>query len=431
MSSINRNKQTPGEGEPALAPGRHVESRGRGRSSAAIATALSLLSPALHAQEFTLNGLADLSLVRSSDQRTWLDGGLGKLRYGDGQHRGTDAQLAEIALDGRALISPDLLAFASVRYEPKQKTAFDILEAYGRYQPVSTGSFEWTVKLGAFFPPISLENEGIGWTSPWTITPSAINSWVGEELRTIGGEANAEWRFGTSAVAITGAVFGWDDPAGTLLADRGWALDDRPTGLLDHVRLPDALAYQFGTTAPMIQAPFTEIDDAPGWYGGLSWRESDLGRVTLLHYDNRSNPSARRNGEIAWRTQFTGAGIETYLGEIVILGQGMVGDTEIAPNPRFRMVTHFDAAYLLGGWSRNDWTVACRADVFATRTEANPDLSEHGRALTFDVTWRPRSWLRLSSEALWVDSTRQLRSDAGIAPRVYETQLQLSARFLY
>jgi len=38
-------------------------------------------------------------------------------------------------------------------------------------------------------------------------------------------------------VALTGAVFGLGTtPAGTLLTDRGWALDDRPTGLLDHLR---------------------------------------------------------------------------------------------------------------------------------------------------------------------------------------------------
>ena len=45
-----------------------------------------------------------------------------------------------------------------------------------------------SVKAGAFFPAISLENDDLGWTSPYTLTPSAINSWIGEELRTIGSE---------------------------------------------------------------------------------------------------------------------------------------------------------------------------------------------------------------------------------------------------
>jgi hypothetical protein len=33
---------------------------------------------------------------------------------------------------------------------------------------------------------MSLENRAGGWKTPYTITPSAISSWVGEELRTIG-----------------------------------------------------------------------------------------------------------------------------------------------------------------------------------------------------------------------------------------------------
>ena len=58
-----------------------------------------------------------------------------------------------------------------------------------RRRPVS-----WSVKAGAFFPTISLENDDLGWTSPYTLTPSAINSWIGEELRTIGSEAHAALR---------------------------------------------------------------------------------------------------------------------------------------------------------------------------------------------------------------------------------------------
>ena len=57
-----------------------------------------------------------------------------------------------------------------------------------------TGRVSWSVKAGAFFPTISLENDDLGWTSPYTLTPSAINSWIGEELRTIGSEGIAALR---------------------------------------------------------------------------------------------------------------------------------------------------------------------------------------------------------------------------------------------
>ena len=70
----------------------------------------------------------------------------------------------------------------------------DALETYLRYAPTAEGDFAWSVKAGAFFPTISLENDDLGWASPYTLTPSAINSWIGDELRTIGSEGTLRWK---------------------------------------------------------------------------------------------------------------------------------------------------------------------------------------------------------------------------------------------
>src|SRR5258705_9405197 len=75
---------------------------------------------------------------------------------------------------------------------PPNPPSFPTRRSSDLYRPVSTSAFRWSIKAGAFFPPISLENTEIGWTSPWTLTPSAINAWVGEELRTIGLEGRSE-----------------------------------------------------------------------------------------------------------------------------------------------------------------------------------------------------------------------------------------------
>jgi len=54
----------------------------------------------------------------------------------------------------------------------------------------------------------------------------------------------------------------------------------------------------------------------PGWYGAVSWHEADLGQLTLLHYDNRADPAARRKGQIAWQTSFTSLGLgKAYVGK--------------------------------------------------------------------------------------------------------------------
>ena len=68
-------------------------------------------------------------------------------------------------------------------------------------------------KIGAKFGgrdnwhrPLVLE-QGLK-ASPWTLTPSAINSWVGDELRALGGEATLDWKTVAGALSLTGALFG-------------------------------------------------------------------------------------------------------------------------------------------------------------------------------------------------------------------------------
>ena len=75
--------------------------------------------------------------------------------------------------------------------------------------------------------PVSLENRGVGWSDVYSITPSALNTWTGEEFRTIGAELEGRWLGASHGylgdVALVGAVYGWNDPAGALIADRGYA----------------------------------------------------------------------------------------------------------------------------------------------------------------------------------------------------------------
>jgi len=147
------------------------------RKILAALVAVGIGSPA-YAVDFHFDGYADLRLIVPSNQESWEHGLLGKLRYGSEENK-PEIRLAEAVGQGVALITPELTALAVVRIEPEQRTFFDFLEAYVRYRPVSTTAWRWSAKAGAFFPPVSLENTEIGWTSPWTLTPSAINTWVG------------------------------------------------------------------------------------------------------------------------------------------------------------------------------------------------------------------------------------------------------------
>jgi hypothetical protein len=388
--------------------------------------------PALAQIDYGASGYVDLRLVAPSDERSWLQGGLGKTRYGKGD---SNFQFAGAVGQGYVLLTPEILAVAVLRIEPEQRTFFDALEAYVRYRPVSTTPWRWSVKGGAFFAPFSLENTELGWSSYWTVTPSAINSWFGDELRTIGGEGTLDWRTPEGTLEFIAAGFGWNDPAGVMMADRGWAMDDRPTGLLDHLREPDATLVLFGATPPDDTPIFKEFDSRVGWYAGVSWDDASRWHVELERYDNQADPSAHHEDYFAWRTRFWNAGASFKYDELTVLSQALTGDTEIAPAPGFTSTTDFDSAYLLLGWERDDWRVALRGDWFRTRTNTtfgpSPAFSENGDALTAAVSWLPRDWLRLTGEVLWIDSRRDERAIGGLAPRQSDTQLQLSARFYF
>jgi hypothetical protein len=395
-----------------------------------IASILFLALPGMaRAQDLSVNGLVDLGLSIPSQTTSWLKGGFGKLDNGGGGGKSI-APVGQALADLRLDLDPSLGVFATARFAPDQHAPLDILEAYARYQPVSTPNWLWSVKLGAFYPPISLENESVGWTSPWTLTPSAINSWVGDELRTIGAETNHEWRYATGRVGVMGAVFWLNDPTGTLLADRGWVFDSRPIGLFGAQRIPDV----FASVAPSREQPFKEIDHRPGWYAGASWRQDGLGRLTGLYYDNQADPAVFAGNDFAWRTKFGSLGIETYIGDIVLLAQAMAGDTAIEPFANFSSTTDFQSAYLLAGYYFGDFRIAGRVDVFATQVQNRPGgsgPSEHGRALTVSGSWSPVRWLRLTTELMHVDSRNGQRIAAGLNPRASEFQAQFVTRISF
>jgi hypothetical protein len=388
------------------------------------------------AQDIQWHGYLDLRLqsYRGEDV-SWIDGGLGKSRFGAGSE---NARFGGAALAATWQVTPSLLAVTDLQLNPETSPGLGVLDAYLRYRPVSTTPWRWSVRVGAFFPPISMENDGIAWTSRWTLTPSAIDTWVGEELRTFGAEFRLEHRgaYGTFGLGL--AAFKNNDPAGELLAMRGWALGDVTSTLNSRLREPDVLAGLLGTAAPFRFDPFAENDGRVGWHGDLTWDAPGGGRLSLLRYDNRADPeSFSLQGDrpvYSWHSKFWSLGGQWPVGDLVLIGQWMDGNTAFEPGPGFYLDTRLHAGYLLAGWDRGNWRPALRYDVFSLRLL--PDflpapLSEHGPAWTVALNWRPRPWLRVTGELLRVDSRRNQRLLEGLNPRQSDRQFQLSARLLF
>ena len=214
--------------------------------------------------DLSITGYVDARLFAPTDQQSWLKGGQGKFRYGSGQNFGGEAILQA---DWHMADGLNLIAVG--RLEPQTPSIADALESFVRYAPAADGPLSWSVKAGIFFPTISLENDDLGWASPYTLTPSAINSWIGDEIRTIGSEGTLRWDGGSiGTISVIGALTCCNDEAGVLIADRGWTMDDRPFGLFERLRVPDATRRIFHAPVPGTTGMFDEIDGNVGWYAG-------------------------------------------------------------------------------------------------------------------------------------------------------------------
>jgi hypothetical protein len=400
------------------------------RRQASFAIAMLLAAGHAHAEAIAWHGYLDVRLVDTGGEPNWMDGGFGKLRWG-----GADAPLQPAAaLVVEAPFAPAWLARAGIQAQPDDGDGIELLEAWVRWRPVSTGRWRHALKAGLMFPPVSLENDAVAWTSPYTLTPSAINTWVGEELRSTALEWRAERRGDTGSAELALTLFGGNDTTGELLATRGWALSDRVYGVWGSIRTPDPTARE--APPPRRFYPFVEIDDRVGVSGEITLRRPGMDRVSLLRYDNRADPTVATHfgahAVYAWRTRFTALAWERRGARSVWLAQAMEGDTEIRPSPFFRTRTDFWALAAL--WARTDgaWRPAARAEWFGARQW--PDGmsgNEHGRALTLALAWHPDAHQRISGEVIALRSVRGDRVELGLDQARSEVQAQVSWRWVF
>ena len=381
------------------------------------------------AAELNLSGYLDMRLIAPTGQQGWVQGGLGKFRFGGGQN----VRFGEAVLQANADLLDGLSAQVTARAEPTDSSIVDLLDAYLLYAPKFDGDFSWSVKAGAFFPTISLENDDLGWTSPYSLTPSAINSWIGEELRTLGGEANLRWNTGAAGTLVaTGALLCCNDEAGILMADRGWGMDDRPTGLFERVRMPTATTRLFHQPTPFYSGLFDEIDNRLGWYGGLTWElPAGLGKLQALRYSNTGDPAALTARDTAWETKFWSFGARTSIAGVTLIAQQLSGYTAVESRGA-KMVTKFQSGFLLAFYDLDDVRVSARADLFQTRhNPASAMFFEDGNAFTAALSWTGASHFRFTTEVIAMESRRGEYTLDGYPASQASTQGQFSIRYLF
>ncbi|HXY97330.1 MAG TPA: hypothetical protein VEH00_10190 [Steroidobacteraceae bacterium] len=371
----------------------------------------------------------DGRLVSSNADPSYTQGGISGVRF-DQDQSGLRLGRARFALTESLgeLWSVHLDASA---WGDHDRIPVGLTEAYLQFRPYPFAGYRLRVKAGAFYPPISLENRASGWESPYTLSSSAIDSWLAIEVRTVGVEAQLDW-LGTRQghdfdLGVTGGAFGWNEGAGGFIAGDGFTLTDRQTPFGGRVGLP-------GDPVLMNFEPFREFDGRAGVYGGLELRWLDRVVVRALRYDNRADPTAMDYASyaIAWETTFSAVGARYEGSEgVTAIVQALKGDTTIAPGG-FVLDWPFRAQYALLAKSFGKHTLSVRYDRFEVDTNADDggDGAEIGHAWTAAYVFTPDEHWRFTLEWLHVSSNSYERQDGfGLPPFASETQLQLAVRY--
>lgn len=230
------------------------------------------------------------------------------------------------------------------------------------------------VRGGAFFLPTSRENVDALWENPYAITSSALNSWLGEELRPIGVDAS----YWSRRLFAGATVFYGNDTLGSLPAVRGWTRDDHWTLLGEWV--PVDAEYFTSVSA--------ENDHRVSWSARGGWRGERL-FVQLTHLDNRAD--GLEYGQLFnWGTRFDIASAEYTINDWTIAAESGWGPTFLVVEGQ-RFYTDMEASYAMVSrrWPR------ARATV---RLESFRIDDERDQAVTFAYFWTGIPKLRIGAE---------------------------------
>jgi hypothetical protein len=401
----------------------------RTAADCALAIACLLASAGAVASQFELQ--LDARAIATDARRSFLDGGLGKLRFGE---ESSPLEVGRLRLGYRGALGEWLhFNVEASTWSEDDTNPIDLTEAYLELRPIPQSAWRSRVRAGAFYPRISLEHRAAGWSNPYTLSSSALNTWVGEELRTVGVEYALDWRGSLAGsewdAGADAALFGWNDPAGVVVAVRGFALHDRQTPLFGRLRTLPLLG-------PQDRVLFAEIDDRPGYHVGAHVRHRGRTELRALLYDNRADPAAFDAGvdDYAWETVFRTAGLRHDADRgLTTIVQWLDGSTFVGRDRHDRW--DFDTAFVLLSQQLGRHRVAGRVDRFAMThryTSLGVNLGrDRGDAYALAWTFEPRPRLELTLEGLQVDSDFNWRRRLGELPAASERSLQLGVRYTF
>jgi hypothetical protein len=367
-----------------------------------------------------LRALLDVRLARGPAVPSWTDSGPGKTRYGgrstdSGFERVTRVELAQLAIEAGATLPWDLRAQVQLNVQ------HDVADSYTPWLVEAILRKEWGepdsglgLQAGIMNLPFSLEHTGAAWSPELTISASALNSWLWEDISLAGVEG--EWwrdtqgglRFG----ALAGVGYG-PDLFGRLLAVRGWVMGDAQAGINGDLPLPN------GTRTDI----FDERDDRPAAYTWITLGDTaERVAVKLGYFDNLGDQDEAG----VWHTRLATLGTVFHPApSIDVVLQYLRGKAQVQA---LTNDSDLRAFYALGSFRYRQHRFSLRYDEFRIDDrDGGNDTSERGDGLTaaYFYEWGLRH--RLGLEHIWLRSRRP----EAVSPELSSDGWQVSYRFRY
>ncbi len=346
----------------------------------AAAIVLIMISASAFAQSSSLqvHGFLTARAISVAAQPSWTEGGFGRFDVGAkdaGDRRTANVEIAQAGFDWTPtrwlLVHADGIA----RREPDGT----IGSRGGLVQGFADLFNEhFRLRAGAFWLPTSRENVDPMWNSRYTITYSALNSWIGQEFRPLGLDFQLSPNFYITAGAT---AFRGNDTLGTALAARGWTFGNRLTVYNEEIAVPPP----DDRTKPIGY----DLDHRLGFAERIRVQIPERAMLQFAHIDNRAElESGYHPPNVPWATRFNIISAEAGgTRPTTVAAEWARGSTAVGfPGGSFRM--DFDTAYILASrkTGRDRWTT--RVERFSTHAHRRSPFDssrESGHAYT--VAW--------------------------------------------
>lgn len=398
------------------------------------------------AAEFSAHGIVDMrASYTNSVDKSYLNGGQGKFATDDGYQ----LYLAQTGADLSVTWENGLSIHAVLNsFQDPSDFAAGISEAYLKYRSLpNQQGYRLQLKAGIFYPDISLENNAYAWASRDTLNSSTLNTWIGEEIRALGGQIKVtrlgKFNNNNFDLSLSASAFLNNDPAGALLAWHGWTMSSRQTLWGEKQPLP---WFPARDTVFVSQAadsdPFLEIDNKLGYHLNAQWKLRQQGSLSLGYYDNRAIPYKVEKGQYGWDTKFIHAGLRWRLTPYLALTSQFLSGNTLMQSPEKLDMVNNDFYNLFASLSyrwlnllnNNKHKSTLRIEHFTITDNDNTvgdNNNENGQAYTLSHQYRlSKQWFVLT-EVNIIDSHRPARAYENDKIDLIEQQYQIALRYFF